>query len=140
MSLLAAASTSSGSSISLFLPLVLFAGIYFLVLRPRANKAKAAQAQARLADVGDRVMMTSGMLGRVVGINDETVAVEVSPDLVLTFAKRAISRRLDESDPLYVAFDPDTEEDSDDDSVEDESISDEATEKGEDASNEGEVK
>ena len=139
MYFLAAATTSSGSSISLFLPLVLFAGIYFLVLRPRANKAKAAQAQARMADVGDRVMMTSGMLGRVVRMNEETVAVEVSPDLVLTFAKRAISRRLDETDPLYVAFDPDNSEEDVDDSVEEE-VDDTVTEKSEDSSSEGEAK
>lgn len=139
MLFLAAATTSSGSSLSLFLPLVLFAGIYFLVLRPRANKAKAAQAQARLADVGDRVMLTSGMLGRVVRMNDDTVAVEVSPDLVLTFAKRAISRRLDETDPLYVAFDPDNEEEEVDDSV-DEELNDDVNEESKGSSNEGETK
>lgn len=139
MLFLAAATTSSGSSLSLFLPLVLFAGIYFLVLRPRANKAKAAQAQARLADVGDRVMLTSGMLGRVVRMNDDTVAVEVSPDLVLTFAKRAISRRLDETDPLYVAFDPDNEEEEVDDSV-DEELNDGVNEESKGSSNEGEAK
>lgn len=139
MLFLAAATTSSGSSLSLFLPLVLFAGIYFLVLRPRANKAKAAQAQARLADVGDRVMLTSGMLGRVVRMNDDTVAVEVSPDLVLTFAKRAISRRLDETDPLYVAFDPDNEEEEVDDSV-DEELNDDVNEESKGSSNEGEAK
>jgi preprotein translocase subunit YajC len=139
MLFLAAATTSSGSSLSLFLPLVLFAGIYFLVLRPRANKAKAAQAQARLADVGDRVMLTSGMLGRVVRMNDDTVAVEVSPDLVLTFAKRAISRRLDETDPLYVAFDPDNEEEEVDDSVDDE-LNDDVNEESKGSSNEGEAK
>ncbi|MDA8278125.1 MAG: preprotein translocase subunit YajC [Actinomycetota bacterium] len=139
MLFLAAATTSSGSSFSLLLPLVLFAGIYFLVLRPRANKAKAAQAQARLAEVGDRVMMTSGMLGRVVRMNDETVAVEVSPDLVLTFAKRAISRRLDETDPLYVAFDPDNSEDEVDDNL-DEEPNDDFHEKSEGSSNEGDVK
>ncbi len=139
MLFLAAATTSSGSSLSLFLPLVLFAGIYFLVLRPRANKAKAAQAQARLADVGDRVMLTSGMLGRVVRMNDDTVAVEVSPDLVLTFAKRAISRRLDETDPLYVAFDPDNEEEEVDDSV-DEELNDGVNEESKGSSNEGETK
>ncbi len=139
MLFLAAATTSSGSSLSLFLPLVLFAGIYFLVLRPRANKAKAAQAQARLADVGDRVMLTSGMLGRVVRMNDDTVAVEVSPDLVLTFAKRAISRRLDETDPLYVAFDPDNEELEVDDSV-DEELNDDVNAESKGSSNEGEAK
>ena len=139
MLFLAAATTSSGSSLSLFLPLVLFAGIYFLVLRPRANKAKAAQAQARLADVGDRVMLTSGMLGRVVRMNDETVAVEVSPDLVLTFAKRAISRRLDETDPLYVAFDPDNDEEEVDDSVEGE-VKDDVSAESEGSSDEGEAK
>ena len=97
----ATATTSSQSSItSLLFPLLLVVGAYFLFIRPRSQAAKRAQAQGKDVSVGDRIITTSGMLGRVSRMTDETVIVEVAPDVEISFVRRAISRRIDDSDPL----------------------------------------
>ncbi len=110
MLLAATASTPSGSnSLTLFAPILIFAAIYFFFLRPRAQKAKQAQLQAKDVVVGDRVMTTSGLFGRVSRVTDETVILEVAPDVELSFIKRAIARKIDE--PITTVTD--TNEDHD---------------------------
>ena len=102
----ATATTSQSSSITtLLFPLLLVVGAYFLFIRPRSQQMKRTQAQARDVSVGDRVMTTSGMLGRVVRLNEETVMLEIAPDIEVSFVRRAISRKLDESDPAAQEID-----------------------------------
>ena len=97
----ATATTSSQSSItSLLFPVLLVVGAYFLFIRPRAQAAKRTQAQGKDVEVGDRIITTSGMLGRISRMTEETVIVEVAPDVEISFVRRAISRRIDDSDPL----------------------------------------
>ncbi|MGH9078339.1 MAG: preprotein translocase subunit YajC [Acidimicrobiales bacterium] len=84
---------SSGSSLTLFIPLVLIAGLYLLFIRPRSRKARQAQAQQKRFDVGDEVVSIGGIAGRVVGGDDDEVEVEVSPGVVLTFLRRAVNAR-----------------------------------------------
>lgn len=113
--LLAATSTaSSGSSpVTLFLPILLFGVFYVFFLRPRSLKAKRAQLQAKEVSVGDRVLTTSGMFGRVTRVTDETVVLEVAPDVELSFVRRAISRRLDDDNPMESSIDAQATELSD---------------------------
>ena len=99
----AAKTTSGGSSLSLLLPLLLVVVAYFLIIRPRSQQMKRTQAQSREVNPGDRVMTTSGMLGRVVKVGDETVLIEVAPDVQLSFVRRAISRRVDDDDPIVTS-------------------------------------
>ena len=102
----AAATTTQSSSITtLLFPLLLVVGAYFLFIRPRSQQMKRAQAQSRDVSIGDRVMTTSGMLGRVVRVNDETVMLEIAPDVEVSFVRRAISKRMDESDPAVQELD-----------------------------------
>ncbi|CAG4932012.1 MULTISPECIES: preprotein translocase subunit YajC [Acidithrix] len=135
----AAAAQTGGSSLTLLLPIVLFAGIYLLVLRPRAAKAKAAQANARVVEVGDRVMMTSGILGRVVRTTEETVVVEVAPDIELSFVRRAVSRKLEEADPLYSMDEFDYYDEDEDGDVEGDDAQDESTGSADDSTHDGQI-
>ncbi|MDA8373173.1 MAG: preprotein translocase subunit YajC [Actinomycetota bacterium] len=102
----AAATTTQSSSITtLLFPLLLVVGAYFLFIRPRSQQMKRTQMQSRDVSIGDRVMTTSGMLGRVVRLNEETVMLEIAPDVEVSFVRRAISKRMDESDPAVQEID-----------------------------------
>ena len=115
----ATATTSQSSSITtLLFPLLLVVGAYFLFIRPRSQQMKRSQTQSRDVSIGDRVMTTSGMLGRVVRLNDETVMLEIAPDVEVSFVRRAISKRMDESDPAVQELDnPDGIPESHDDAM-----------------------
>ncbi|MDA8263631.1 MAG: preprotein translocase subunit YajC [Actinomycetota bacterium] len=100
-----ATTTQSSSITTLLFPLLLVVGAYFLFIRPRSQQMKRTQAQSRDVVEGDRVMTTSGMLGRVVRLSEETVMLEIAPDVEVSFVRRAISRKLDESDPAAQELD-----------------------------------
>lgn len=72
---------------------IAFAVIVLLVL-PMRQRNRALQ-QARLLqdslDVGAEVMTTSGLYGTVVAIGEDTVDLEVAPDVVVRWAKPAIA-------------------------------------------------
>lgn len=91
---LAATSTSSGSSaLSALLPLILLGGaFYFLVIRPTRNRQRQASSLQSSLQIGQQVMTTSGLYARVEGIEGDVIVLEPSPGVSLRFARAAVSR------------------------------------------------
>jgi preprotein translocase subunit YajC len=77
------------------LPFVLLASLaifYFVMIRSaRSRQREAVAVQSRLA-TGLEVMTTSGLYGRVVGVDDEAVTLETSPGVTSRWARAAIAR------------------------------------------------
>src|SRR4051794_35486791 len=62
-----------------FMPFLLMFGVlYFLVLRPQQKKMKEQQAMINSLKHGDEVVTASGILGKVTGITDKVVTIEVA--------------------------------------------------------------
>jgi preprotein translocase subunit YajC len=77
---------------ALLFPALLVAAFYFLIIRPaRVRQKEALRLQDELAP-GQQVMTTSGIFGRVSAVEDDAVALEVSPGVTLRVAKPAIGR------------------------------------------------
>ncbi len=88
-SLVAAGSTSGGSSSLLIFALpVLLIGYMFYTQRRRA---KAVQSLQSSLGVGDEVTTTSGLLGRITALDGEVATLEVSPGVSIRFNRRAIA-------------------------------------------------
>lgn len=88
-SLVAAGSTSSGSSSLLIFALpVLLIGFMFITQRRRQKAVQGLQAGL---SVGDEVTTTSGLLGRITALDDEVATLEVSPGVSIRFNRRAIA-------------------------------------------------
>ena len=86
---------ASSSSSSLFLLVLVggFALFYFLVMRPRTQRQRKAQQAKKEFALDDEVVSIGGIVGKVVGYDDEEVDVEVAPGTNLTFLKRAVNLR-----------------------------------------------
>ena len=54
----------------------IFAGFYFLFMRPQKKEQKRVQAMIADLEVGDTVLTTSGFYGVVIDITDSDVIVE----------------------------------------------------------------
>ncbi|MTG97703.1 MULTISPECIES: preprotein translocase subunit YajC [Myroides] len=60
-----------------FLPIILmFAVIYFLMIRPQQKKVKQEKAFEAALKVGDRVVTKSGIHGRIGEIQETTIILE----------------------------------------------------------------
>lgn len=82
--------SSSGSYASLIFLVVVSVPLLLMMFGQR-RRAKAAQAMNRALVVGDDVMTTSGLYGRIVVLDDVTAVIEVSPGVRLKFARGAIA-------------------------------------------------
>jgi preprotein translocase subunit YajC len=66
--------------------------VMLFVLPARQRKRMAAQAQTlqESLTVGTPVMTTSGLHGTIAGLHEGTVDLEISPGVVVTFARQAV--------------------------------------------------
>lgn len=77
------------------LPLVLLLAVaYFLLIRPARRRAREAQQLQAALSIGDEVMMTSGILGRIVGVDTEHVELDVANGTVLRVHRGSIGKIL----------------------------------------------
>ena len=68
-----------GSSLMTFLPIIfIFVIFYFLLIRPQQKQKKEHQNLLANLKVGDNVLTAGGIYGRVTGLKDDKVTVEIS--------------------------------------------------------------
>jgi len=62
-----------------FLPIILiFVIFYFLLIRPQQKRAKDHRTLLSNLKLGDQVLTSGGIYGRVTGLRDDVVTVEIS--------------------------------------------------------------
>ena len=77
---------------SIVLLVLMFALLYFFMIRPENKRKKQAQAMRDSLTVGDEITTIGGIIGRVVAIKDDTFVLETGADRVkIRFTKNAIS-------------------------------------------------
>ncbi|HVL98482.1 MAG TPA: preprotein translocase subunit YajC [Egibacteraceae bacterium] len=88
-----------GGAIAGFLPIVLIIAVfYFLLIRPQQKRARQHRELVESVGVGDRVVTIGGMHGTVRSVDEETIRLELAPNMDVTLAKQAVSRRLIDAD------------------------------------------
>lgn len=68
----------------------LFALMYFMLIRPQRKRQKEHQQLVGALGKGDEVVMSSGMLGRVVEVGDVYITLDVGGEIKLKFQKAAV--------------------------------------------------
>lgn len=84
---------STGGSYTILVFIALIVAVYIFFIRPRSQRARQQQQQQKRFEVGDEVVSIGGITGRVVGLDDDEVEVEVADRVVLTFLRRAVNAR-----------------------------------------------
>lgn len=82
--------SQTASLILLILPLIL---IGFVLWSARRRQKTMADFSASL-QVGEEVVTTSGIFGRITEVEDDRVRLEAAPGIVLTLDRRAIGAKV----------------------------------------------
>lgn len=77
-----------GTVIPMVLIMVVF---YFFMIRPQVKKAKEHKKLVSELGIGDKIVTTAGIHGKIVGANDTTFLIEVEGGTKIRFDKSAIS-------------------------------------------------
>jgi preprotein translocase subunit YajC len=90
-----------GGALAQFLPLILiFAIMYFLLIRPQQKKVKEHQAMVAALRRGDQVITQGGLIGKVVKVKDDNeVEVELAENVKVRVVKSTIANVLSKTEP-----------------------------------------
>lgn len=71
--------------------LAIFALFYFILFAPVRKKQKKTQAMLQALKTGDRVVMTCGITGTIVGISGELVQLRIADKVKIDITKASIA-------------------------------------------------
>ncbi len=84
--------SGQGGGFGAFVPLILmFVIFYFLLIRPQQKKQKQHRQMISDLKKGDRVVTSGGLYGRVTGLTDAVVTLEISEKVRVKVARANIS-------------------------------------------------
>ena len=88
-------------AIAQFVPLILiFAIMYFLLIRPQQKKAKEHQAMVSALRRGDQVITQGGLIGKVSKVKeDNEVEVEIAEGVKVRVVQNTIATVLSKTEP-----------------------------------------
>jgi preprotein translocase subunit YajC len=97
----AAGPAGAGSVIAQFVPLILiFAIMYFLLIRPQQKKVKEHRAMVDALRRGDQVVTSGGIIGKVSKVKEDgEVEVEIAEGVRVRVVKATISQVLNKTEP-----------------------------------------
>lgn len=77
------------------LPLIiLFALLYFLLIRPQQKRQKEHRQMVADLEKGDEVMMNGGLLGRITELGDDYLHLEIADNVVVKAQRGAVANVL----------------------------------------------
>jgi preprotein translocase subunit YajC len=84
------APAAGGGFESLILIVLMFAVLYFLMIRPQMKRAKEHKTMIEALQKGDEVVAGGGLLGRISKISDTYVTVEVAANVEIQMQRGAV--------------------------------------------------
>jgi len=100
-----AGAAGAGSAFASFLPLVLiFAIMYFLLIRPQQKKVKEMRSMVDALRRGDQVLTQGGIIGKVTKVGDDGVLeVEIADGVKVKVLKHTITQVMNKTEPATAA-------------------------------------
>ncbi|MEM8631049.1 MAG: preprotein translocase subunit YajC [Pseudomonadota bacterium] len=96
-----AAGGGAGSAFASFVPLILiFAIMYFLLIRPQQKKVKEHAAMVNALRRGDQVVTQGGLIGKVTKVKeDNEIEVELAEGVKVRVVQSTVAQVLSKTEP-----------------------------------------
>ena len=86
-----------GNFFASILPIVvIFAIMYFLIIRPQQKQAKDHKAMVDALGKGDKIITSGGIKCTVVKTNNNFITVKLNDEVMVELDKQFVARKLDE--------------------------------------------
>ncbi|QBX35255.1 preprotein translocase subunit YajC [Paracoccus liaowanqingii] len=97
----AAGAAGGGAALAQFIPLILiFAIMYFLMIRPQQKRVKQHRAMVEAVKKGDQVVTQGGILGKVVSVRDEELEVEIATGVRVRVIRSTLAQVVNKTEPV----------------------------------------
>ena len=95
----APAGSAKGSPLQFPIMMALLFGVmYFMMIRPQRRRDKARKAMIADVKTGDRVLLTSGILGNVNKVSETSLVIQIAEKTRIEVVKAAISQVLEDGE------------------------------------------
>lgn len=94
-----AAAGAAGGLIGFVPILLIFAIMYFLMIRPQQKKMKEHRKMIEAVRRGDQVITSGGIIGKIVKVADAEVEVELAPNVKVRVVKSTIAQVMSKTEP-----------------------------------------
>ncbi|MFH1729700.1 MAG: preprotein translocase subunit YajC [Pseudomonadota bacterium] len=88
--------------LQMLLPIILMIAVfYFIVIRPQTKKQKTHQNFVSALKRGDEVITAGGIYGKVAGVTDEFITLEIANNVRIRISKSSVaaSGKIESSEP-----------------------------------------
>ena len=93
---IAQAAAPSGGGLSQFLPIILlFVGMWFLIIAPQRKKQKAHDKMITELKTGDAIITSGGIYGSITNVKDDRFVVRVADNVKIELTKQSIGNKID---------------------------------------------
>lgn len=72
----------------------IFAIFYFLMIRPQAKRQREQSDFIQSIQKGDEIVTSSGIIGKINKIEDDTVQIQVDQKTFLTFTRGSVNKEM----------------------------------------------
>ncbi|MDR1652449.1 MAG: preprotein translocase subunit YajC [Prevotellaceae bacterium] len=79
-----------GGMEGILMMVLIIAVFYFLIIRPQSKRQKAIQKQRESLKVGDKVVTSGGIHGRIKEMNEGAVIVEIAENVKIKVEKTSV--------------------------------------------------
>ncbi|WP_126454066.1 preprotein translocase subunit YajC [Sulfuriflexus mobilis] len=76
---------------SLIFMVVIFAVFYFLLIRPQSKRAKEHKQLVAALSKGDEVVTSGGIYGKLSGVSDDYVEVDIAEGITVKMQRQAVA-------------------------------------------------
>ena len=96
-----AQSVGGAGGLGSFIPLILiFAIMYFLLIRPQQKKVKEHQAMVEALRRGDQIVTQGGLIGKVSKVKDDNeIEVELAENVKVRVVKSTVAQVISKTEP-----------------------------------------
>jgi preprotein translocase subunit YajC len=77
-------------NLGIIFPILIIAIFYFLIIRPQQAKAKQHKTFMANLKKGDTVVTSGGLYGKITGITDDAITMEIAEKVRIKVAKSAV--------------------------------------------------
>lgn len=91
----AAGGAGAGAAFAQFIPLILiFAIMYFLMIRPQQKRAKQHREMVGALKKGDQIITQGGIIGKVASVRDDEIEVEIASGVRVRIVRATVAQVL----------------------------------------------